>query len=219
MPVPFLRHDRRNPVTLPDGTVLTGLVYLDQVIDHPNWKIGAYSYHNSFQPMDDYAGLLAPYLYRGAPETLEIGKFCQIAEGVRFITSSANHPMSGFSTYPFAIFRPESLGAYASEIASFGDTTIGHDVWIGHAAMILPGVTIGDGAIIGAGAVVAKDIPPYAVAAGNPARVMRLRFAPEVIETLVALRWWDWPIDLIGAHLDAICGADIARLERAAPAA
>lgn len=217
MPAAFLRHDARNPVTLPDGTVLEGLVYLSQVIDHPNWTVGDFSYHNSFKPVEDYAGLLAPYLYAGAPEKLIIGKFCQFAEATRFITSSANHSMAGFSTYPFAIFSPDSLDAYREEFAAIGDTVIGNDVWTGHGATILPGVSIGDGAIIGAGAVVARDVPAYAIAVGNPARVARMRFAPEVIEALLRLKWWDWPVEAIAGNLDAITGADISRLEQSAP--
>jgi virginiamycin A acetyltransferase len=124
---------------------------------------------------------LAPYLHPGAPERLRIGRFVQIAHGARFITSSANHPMGGFSTYPFLIFRPETMGAYARDAAAFEDTVVGPDVWIGHGALILPGVTLGAGVVVGAGAVVARDAPPYAVVAGAPARVVRMRFPPEVV--------------------------------------
>lgn len=217
MKSPFLTYDAKYPVTLPDGTVLKNLVYLNQVIDHPNIEIGDFTYFNSFQPVDDWAGRIAPYLYAGAPERLLIGKFGQFANGALFITSSANHPMRGFSTYPFAIFDPVSMGAYAEENAARGDTIVGNDVWIGHDARILPGVSIGDGVIVAAGAVVARDVPPYAVVAGNPAKVVRMRFPEDVIAKLLQLRWWDWPVDHIGENLEAIAGGDIEALEQAAP--
>lgn len=213
----FLRPNAANPVTLPDGTVLEHLVYLNQVVDHPNMEIGDFSYFNSFTPVDDWAGRIAPYLYAGAPERLKIGKFCQFAQGVLFITSSANHPMHGFSTYPFSIFNPETLGDYAKDPSAFHDTVIGNDVWIGHDAKIMPGVTIGDGAIVATGAVVTADVAPYAIVGGNPAREIRQRFAPEVIESLLALAWWDWPLAVIEKHVHAIAGGDIAALQHARP--
>ncbi|WP_380056450.1 CatB-related O-acetyltransferase [Falsihalocynthiibacter sp. SS001] len=214
----FLRPDAANPVILPDGTVLENLVYLNQVIDHPNIEVGDYSYFNSFTPVDDWAGRIAPYLYTGAPERLKIGKFCQFAQGTIFITSSANHVMTGFSTYPFAIFNPETMGVYAENPEGFVDTIIGNDVWIGHDAKIMPGVTIGDGAIVAAGAVVAADVAPYSIVGGNPAGEIRKRFAPEVIDALLAIKWWDWPLDHIHKHLSAIVGADIKALKFAADA-
>ncbi|HHB81366.1 MAG TPA: CatB-related O-acetyltransferase [Aliiroseovarius sp.] len=213
---PFLSPNAQFPVTLPDGTVLKNLVYLNQVIDHANIDIGDYTYFNSFLPVDDWAGRIAPYLYEGAPERLVIGKFGQFANGTLFITSSANHPRRGFSTYPFAIFTPESMRAYEAENELPGDTLVGNDVWLGHDVKIMPGVTLGDGVIVGAGSVVSRDMPPYAVVAGNPARVVRMRFAPDIIERLLSIRWWDWPLEQIEANLQAIEGADIARLEAAA---
>ena len=212
----FLSADARMPVTLPDGTVLQNLVYLNQVINHPNIDIGDYSYFNSFQPVEDWAGRIAPYLYEGAPERLEIGKFCQFANEVLFITSSANHPMRGFSTYPFAIFTPEFKDKYVEGNRQPGDMIIGNDVWLGHDVKVLPGVRIGDGVIVGAGAVVSRDLPAYAVAAGNPANVMRMRFDPEIIAALLEIQWWNWPIDKIEANLAAIEGCDIAALQAVA---
>ena len=214
---PFLAADTQHPVTLPDGTVLQNLVYLNQVIDHPNIEVGDYTYFNSFQPVDDFASRIAPYLYEGATERLKIGKFGQFANGVLFITSSANHPMRGFSTYPFAIFTPETMGAYAQENAATGDTIIGNDVWIGHDAKIMPGVTVGDGAIIGAGAVVASDVAPYAIVAGNPAQVVRMRFEPDVVRALLEIRWWDWPIEKIEENVSAIGAANLSDLRSVSP--
>ncbi|WP_114286249.1 CatB-related O-acetyltransferase [Candidatus Halocynthiibacter alkanivorans] len=213
----FLNAAVRHPVRLPDGTAVEGLVHLDQVIEHPNWSIGAHSYFSSFDPVTDYAAHLAPYLYPGAPERLVLGRFCALAHGVRFITSSANHPLGGFSTYPFAIMRPDTMGAYREEISRKGDTLVGNDVWIGHGAQILPGVTIGDGAIIAAGAVVSRDVAPYSVVAGNPARLVRMRFDSEVVAALLSIRWWDWPLAAIEAAESALAGADIKALRAAAP--
>lgn len=178
-------------------------------------QIGDHSYANDFAPPQDWAAHLAPYLYPGAPERLVIGRFCQIAHGVRFITASANHAMTGFTTYPFGVFDQETLEAYRGSFADLPDTIIGHDVWIGHGALILPGVTLGNGVIVGAGAVVARDVADYAIVAGNPARVLRLRFAPEVIVRLLALAWWDQPLARLRAALPALVGDDIDVLETA----
>lgn len=211
----FLRPDAANPVTLPDGTVLDNLVYLNQVIDHPNIEIGDYSYFNSFTPVEDWAGRIAPYLFSGAPERLIIGKFCQFAQGVLFITSSANHPMSGFSTYPFGIFNRETMAVFAQSHQESADTKIGNDVWVGHDAKIMPGVTIGDGAIVAAGAVVTKDVEPYSIVGGNPATLIRKRFETDIVKTMLEVKWWDWPVDKIQENLAAIAGADIVALRRA----
>lgn len=209
---PFLDASARHPITLPNGEVYEGTVQLNRVIDHPNFEIGDYSYYSDFEPVEDYAARIAPYLYEGAPEKLVMGKFVQVANGVRFITSSANHPMRGFSTFPFAIFRPETMYDYADEIAEGRDTVIGNDVWLGDGATVLPGVHVGHGAIIGARAVVSRDVPPYAVVGGNPAGIIRMRFDEETIRTLLEIAWWDWEIDRIEQHRTAISGAELEKL-------
>ena len=206
----------RHPLILPGGTPHEGTVFLSAVIDHPRWKIGDWSYASSFDPPADWAARLAPHLHAQAPERLTIGRFCQIAHGVTFITSSANHRMDGHSTYPFAIFsgfgedRPSLPG---SETAR--DTVLGHDVWIGQGAMILPGARIGSGAIIGAGSVVSGEVPPYAVVAGNRARLVRMRFDAATVARLLEIAWWSWPPERIMAAEAAICGGDIEALSRA----
>jgi len=213
--MPFLNPDAVHPLTFPDGTVHLDMVHLNRVIDHPNITVGDYSYANDFDPPDDWAARLAPYLYPGAPERLVIGRFCQMAHGVRFITASANHAMGGITTYPFGVFDPATLGALRDGMGALPDTEVGHDVWIGHGAMILPGGRIGSGAIIGAGAVVGGVVPPYVVVAGNPARVVRMRFGPAEVARLLALAWWDWPLERIKAALPALMAGDVAALERA----
>ncbi|MEP3435890.1 MAG: CatB-related O-acetyltransferase [Hoeflea sp.] len=213
---PFLDAGLRHPIILPDGSPHAGTVHLSQVIDHPNISVGAYSYYSGFDARTDYAAALAPYLYPGAPEHLVIGKFCQIAHGVRIITSSANHAMDGFSTYPFAVFNPELIGGYAATIDNRRDTEIGNDVWLGFESVVMPGVRIGNGAIIAARAVVTSDVPDYAIFGGNPGRVLRRRFPDDVVQQLLDLAWWDWDIDRIGRHVDAITGADINALKQVA---
>lgn len=212
--MPFLNADAVHPLTFPDGTLHRDMVHLARVIDHPNITVGDYSYANDFDPPapEGWAVRLAPYLYPGAPERLSLGRFCQIAHGVRFITASANHAMGGISTYPFGVFDPATLEDFKAEFTALPDTVVGHDVWIGHGALILPGARIGSGAIIGAGAVVTGEVAPYAVVAGNPARVIRMRFGPEDVARLLEIGWWDWEPARIRAVLPALLSGDVAAL-------
>lgn len=211
----FPTPDTSHPVPLPDGSVHAGTVFLRAVLDHPRIEAGEYSYASAFHPPEDWAAHLAPYLYDFSPERLVIGRFCQIADGVRFITASANHRYDGFSSYPFAIFDGAGPDRPSLPSGPFPDTVIGHDVWIGQGARILPGARLGHGVIVGAGTVVGGVVPPYAVVVGNPARVVRMRFDASAVSRLLELAWWDWPIDRIRAAEAAICGADLAALERA----
>lgn len=218
--MPFLDADALHPLTFADGTVHPNMVHLARAIDHPNIVVGDYSYANDFDPPArpaDWAARLAPYLYPGAPERLVIGRFCQIAHGVRFITASANHAMGGITTYPFAVFDPATLEAFRDSFIDLPNTVIGHDVWIGHGALILPGAHVGHGAIIGAGAVVGGEVAPYTIVAGNPARVLRPRFPEAEVECLLSLAWWDWPIERIRAALPVLLSGDVSALARCAP--
>lgn len=146
---------------------------------------------------------------------LVIGKFCQIAQGTKFITSDANHQMTGFSTFPFFIFGGE-WARYTPDLTHKGDTLIGNDVWFGYSSVIMPGVTVCDGAIIGAASVVTKDVPPYTIVAGNPAREIRKRFSDDIIEKLLEIQWWNWSYDKITRNIDSIVGADIDKMVLAA---
>lgn len=208
---------RTHPLCLADGSAHPNMVHLARVIDHPNITVGDFTYANDFDPPSDWAARLAPYLYSGAPERLTIGRFCQIAQGARFITASANHDMAGLTTYPFPVFDPGAIEGYRASFLGLPDTVIGHDVWIGHGALILPGAVIGDGAIIGAGAVVRGRVAPFTIVAGNPARPVRPRFAPETTARLLALAWWDWPIDRIEAAVPALLSGDLDGLCALAP--
>lgn len=212
MPAAFPAADTLHPVPLPDGSVHEGTVFLKPAIDHPRIEVGDYTYASAHTPPDDWAAVLAPYLYPFSPERLVIGRFCQIASGVQFITASANHRHDGISSFPFMVFTGGDPGRPSMPDPG-PDTVIGNDVWIGTGATVLPGARIGDGVIIGAGAVVGGTVPDYAVVAGNPARVVRMRFAPEEVAALKAVRWWDWPIELIIANEAAICGGDIKVLQ------
>jgi len=124
-------------------------------------------------------------------ERAQIGAFCSIADNVTFILGG-NHFSERVTTYPLnLVFETQPLPWHES---SKGRIVVGNDVWIGYGASILSGVTIGDGAVIGAGSVVTKNVEPYAIAAGNPARLIRRRFDAATIARLLALRWWDWPL-------------------------
>lgn len=206
--------DQPYPITLPDGTAHRGTVMLRAVVDHPQLSVGAYTYASDFDPPQDWATHLTPYLFPFSQERLTIGRFCQIAHGVRFITSSANHAQTGLSCYPFEVFDPATRAGFQPDTR---DTTVGHDVWLGHGALVLPGAQIGHGAIIGAGAVVRGTVPPYAIVTGNPGEVQRLRFDDDTIAQLLELAWWDWPEANIANALPAIASADLAALKDAAP--
>ncbi|WP_417838451.1 CatB-related O-acetyltransferase [Tritonibacter scottomollicae] len=210
LPDPNLRH----PIILPDGQPHTGTVMLSRVVENPNFSVGDYTYASDFDPPRDWSSHLAPYLFAGARERLRIGRFCQIAHGVKFITASANHAQEGLSCFPFPVFDPAQMAGFQPDTR---DTVIGHDVWIGYGAMILPGARIGDGAIIGAGAVVRSTVPPYAIMTGNPATVARHRFPKPQIARLLTLKWWDWPAELILRAEPAITSGDLDMLEALAP--
>lgn len=212
-PSPQIRH----PITLPDGSVHQGTVFLNAAVSHPRIEVGDYTYASAFDPPADWAARLAPYLFESSPEVLRIGRFCQIADGVLFITASANHRFDGISSFPFAVFD----GGFDQNRPSLpkpgADTIIGHDVWIGQGARILPGAELGNGVIVGAGAVVCGCVPPYTVVGGNPARILRRRFSTEQAAQLDRIAWWDWPIDVILAYEALISGGDVDALMRVAP--
>ncbi|NOD31060.1 CatB-related O-acetyltransferase [Ruegeria atlantica] len=211
MPLPDAA--RRYPVTLPDGTEHRGTAFLSQVINHPRIQVGDYTYASDFDAPEDWANRLAPYLFEFSREKLVLGKFCQIAHGVRFVTASANHATDGITCFPFPVFDPERMLEYQPDVR---DTLVGNDVWIGYGALIMPGASIGDGAIIGAGSVVRGTIPPYSVVTGNPAEIRRYRFDADKIERLLALKWWDWPAELIIEAESVLLRGDIENLERLA---
>ena len=183
-------------------------VYLKNVITDPSITVGDYTMYNDF--VNDPVGFERNnvlYHYPINRDRLIIGKFCSIACGAKFLFNSANHTLSSLSTYPFPLFF-EEWGLEKRNVAASwdnkGDIVIGNDVWIGYEAVIMAGVTIGDGAIIGARAVVTKDVPPYMVAGGIPAKPIKKRYPEETIAALSELKWWDWPEERIAQNLHAI---------------
>ena len=183
-------------------------VYLKNVITDPAITVGDYTMYNDF--VNDPVGFEKNnvlYHYPINRDRLIIGKFCSIACGAKFLFNSANHTLSSLSTYPFHLFF-EEWGLEKRNVAESwdnkGDIVLGNDVWIGYEAVIMAGVTIGDGAIIGTRAVVTKDVPPYTVAGGIPAKPIKKRYPEETIAALSELKWWDWPENRIAQNLHAI---------------
>lgn len=191
-------------------------VYLQNVVTAPSITVGEYTTYDDFvRDPRDFQRSNVLYHYPINQERLTIGKFCSIACGAKFLFNSANHALGSLSTYPFPIFF-EEWGLPVEDIPrawdNKGDIVVGNDVWIGYEAVILAGVTIGDGAVVGARAVVTKDVPPYAIVGGVPAKPIRKRFSDGVIQRLLALKWWDWPVERIAANLEAIQSGDIQSL-------
>jgi chloramphenicol O-acetyltransferase type B len=150
----------------------------------------------------------------GESTTLRMGAFCSVSSGVEVLLGGG-HRADWVTTYPFSALDP-AFADIQGHPQSRGDIIIGNDVWIGRKATILSGVTIGDGAIIGAHAVVARDVPPYAVVAGNPGRLVRQRFDPPTIERLLAIAWWDWDDARIARAMHYMLDTDIGRFLDAA---
>ena len=176
-------------------------VYLNAVIKDPQIEVGDYTIYNDFiaDPLLFEKNNVL-YHYPIHREKLIIGKFCSIACGTKFLFNCANHTLKSLSTYTFPLFYEEwELEKSNITIAwdNKGDIVIGNDVWIGYEAVIMAGVHIGDGAIIAARAVVTKDVPPYTIVGGTPAKEIRKRFDAEVIEQLLIQKWWDWSTDKI----------------------
>lgn len=192
-------------------------IYLKNVITNPNISVGDYTMYNDFvndPVMFEKNNVL--YHYPINHDKLIIGKFCSIACEARFLFNSANHTMLSLSTYPFPLFFEEwdlKQEDVATSWDNKGDIIIGSDVWIGYEAVILAGVAIGDGAIIGSRAVVTKDVPPYTIVGGIPAKPIRKRFDDKTITRLLQIKWWDWPKERIAENMDAIKAGRIEQLK------
>lgn len=191
-------------------------VYLKNVISDPNITVGDYTMYNDFvndPVLFEKNNVL--YHYPINHDHLVIGRFCSIACGAKFLFNSANHRMSSLSTYPFPLFFEEwglDIKNVADSWDNKGDIIIGNDVWIGYEAVILAGVTIGDGAVIGSRALVTKDVAPYTIVGGIPAKPIRKRFAEGTIKALLELKWWDWPKERIAQNITAIQSGAIEKL-------
>lgn len=188
------------------------MVFLKNIITNPLIEVGDYTYYDDFEDVQNFERNVR-YLFDFTGDKLIIGKFCMIASDAQFIMNGANHLSDAISAYPFAVFGKG--WEHAMEGKSYpnkGDMVIGNDVWIGHRAVIMPGVTIGDGAIIGSYSLVSKDVAPYSIVGGNPAKEIRKRFSDADIERLLALRWWDWEPERITKYVHLLTGKEVAAL-------
>ena len=203
-------------MTIPDSNKLyprTGdpqTIYLKNAITRGSISVGDYTmYNDTVHDPRDFEKNNVLYHYPVNRDRLIIGRFCSIACGAKFLFTSANHAMRSLSTYPFPIFF-EEWGLDRTRVADAwdnkGDIVVGSDVWIGYEAVVLSGVTIGDGAIIGARAVVTRDVPPYAIVGGVPAKVIKYRFDQATVENLLRIKWWEWPAERIRRALPLIRG-------------
>ena len=184
---------------------LDSITYVKPSVKNPNIIVGDFTY---FADKDFEKHVTHHYDFIG--DKLIIGKFCQIAAGVEFIMNGANHQMNAVSTYPFYIFGTwEESAPDKKDLPLKGDTIIGNDVWIGQNVTILPGVHIGDGVIIGANSVVGNNVEPYTIIAGNPAKEIRKRLAPELIEIMEKLKWWDKSIEEINSLIPILTCSDL----------
>ena len=191
-------------------------VYLNAVIKDPQIEVGDYTIYNDFiaDPLLFEKNNVL-YHYPIHREKLIIGKFCSIACGTKFLFNCANHTLKSLSTYTFPLFYEEwelEKSNITTAWDNKGNIVIGNDVWIGYEAVIMAGVHIGDGAIIAARAVVTKDVPPYTIVGGTPAKEIRKRFDAEVIEQLLIQKWWDWSADNIRQCLPYIMEGKINEL-------
>jgi virginiamycin A acetyltransferase len=193
---------------------VTRTAFLKNVVNHPQIIVGDYTYYDDPEDVTNFIRNVL-YLFEFMNDKLIIGKFCQIATGVRFIMNGSNHAMDGISTYPFKVFGKSWAQAHMN-VVNKGDTVIGNDVWIGNSVTIMQGVNIGDGAIIGTNALVTKDVEPYAIVGGNPAKLIRKRFDDDKIQFLLQLAWWNWTPEKIAEHIVAISTGDFDALNKIA---
>lgn len=185
------------------------LCFLKNLIDEPNIEVGDFTYYDDLEDVNNFKKNVK-YHFEFTGDKLIIGKFCMIASGVSFIMNGANHVTDAISAYPFSIFgNGWEKAMEGREYPVKGNTVIGNDVWIGHNATIMAGVNIGDGAIIATNATVVKDVEPYTIVGGNPAKVIKKRFSDEKIEQLLELKWWDWDIEKISRNVHALTGNDL----------
>ena len=205
-----------NPSTIYPLEGYDKLLFLRPFVKACNIFIGEYTYfddrRNGPDKFEEYNVL---YNYDFSKNKLVIGKFCAIAAETKFIMTG-DHKLDAFSTYPFPIFGHGWQEAYdIKDLPVKGDITIGNDVWLGYDCLIKNGVKIGNGAIVAARAVVVKDVPAYSIVAGNPAKIIKMRFDQDTIQSLERIAWWDWSIEKITANLKVLSQLDLEALEKA----
>jgi virginiamycin A acetyltransferase len=205
----------QNPNTLHPLNGYEKLIFLKNFIKVSNIHVGDYTYFDDrrYGPehFEEYNVL---YNYDFSKVKLVIGKFCAIAAETRFIMTG-DHKLDAISTYPFPIFGNGWESSFnIHDLPVKGDIIVGNDVWFGYDSLVMNGVTIGNGAIIAARAVVVKDVPAYSIVAGNPAKVVKMRFDDKTIERLQKIAWWNWNIEKINKHLKLICHLNLEQLEK-----
>ena len=185
------------------------LCFLKNIIKNPNIIVGDYTYYDDFEDVVNFEKNVK-YHFDFTGDKLIIGKFCMIASDVKFIMNGANHLTDAVSTYPFAIFGNGWEDAMEGKTyPSKGNIVVGNDVWIGYNATIMAGVSIGDGAIIGTNSVVTKDVEPYSIVGGNPAKLIKKRFSEEEINDLLEIKWWDWEIEKITRNVQNLTNNNV----------
>lgn len=196
--------------------------YLKETVKNPNIEIGDFTYYSGYYHKEDFEKHCVRYLLGDHAmkeykeifgenvefDKLKIGKFCSIGSGVNFILGgNQGHNYRWASTFPF--HRKQEFSGKKTSFKRSGDTVIGNDVWIGTEAVIMPGVKIGDGAVIASKSVVTRDVEPYSIVGGNPANLIKKRFAYNEIGMLMELKWWNWDVETINENIDLICNEDI----------
>ena len=185
------------------------LCFLKNTIKNPNIVVGDYTYYDDFEDVGNFEKNVK-YHFNFIGDKLIIGKFCMIASGVSFIMNGANHLTGSISSYPFAIFGNDWANAMDGKTyPTKGDTVIGNDVWIGHNVTIMPGIHIEDGVIIATNSTVTKNVEPYSVIGGNPAKLIKKRFSEQHIKWLLATQWWNWPIEKISRNVHKLTDNNI----------
>jgi virginiamycin A acetyltransferase len=190
------------------------LGFLKNFITRPSIEVGDYTYYDDPRGVERFEENVL-YHFPHAGDRLIIGRFCSIAAETRFIMNGGNHPTDWFTTFPFPVFGHGWEVATPDAWPDRGDTVVGHDVWIGYGATIMPGVRIGNGAIIATASVVTKDVEPFAIVGGNPAKRIRYRFEAPTRDALTEIAWWDWSAEKISRNVEAICSGDLEALRSA----
>ncbi|MCP5061913.1 MAG: CatB-related O-acetyltransferase [Ignavibacteriae bacterium] len=190
------------------------LCFLKNIIKNPNIIVGDYTYYDDFEDVYNFEKNVK-YHFDFIGDKLIIGKFCMIASDVTFIMNGANHLTEAITSYPFSIFGEDWKNSMdGKSYPTKGDTIVGNDVWIGYKTIIMPGVKIGDGAIIATNSTVVKEVKPYTIVGGNPAKEIKRRFTDEQIAELLEIKWWDWSIAKVTENVNNLTDKNINKLKR-----
>ncbi len=205
-----------DPSSIYPNEAIKQVCFIKNVITRPNIIVGDYTYYDDSDGAENFERHVTHH-YEFLGDLLIIGKFCAIGRGVEFIMNGANHRMNSVTTYPFNIMGNgwEKATPELIDLPFKGNTVVGNDVWFGQNVTVLPGIHVGDGAIVAANSTVAKDVPPYTVVGGNPAKLIRKRFDDRMIEYLLNLKWWDWSAKKIFDNLEALCSGDLSKIRSA----